>query len=562
MGRQLWVEGLTIGEALRDVARRYPDNDALVFPEYNFRVTYAEYDRLVDDVARGLISIGIEAGDHVAVWSTNRPEWVLLQLGAARAGAVLVTINPAFHEEELVYVLGQSRAKALFLTDNFKSSDYFATTMAALPELADSTPGKLAAASVPELAWVISFPDDHPAPMLGWSDMLARGGVVSRETLAAREGELESEQPINLQYTSGTTGFPKGALLSHRNLLINGWCVGEGQNLTAADRACSPVPLYHCFGCVIGVICAMVRGAALLVPAEYFDAQKTLDCLESEGATAIYGVPTMFIALIEHPSYASRDLSTLRTGVMAGAPCPVELMKRVIDDMGAREITIAYGMTECSPGATQTRPDDTLQRRVETVGIALPGAEIRVVSPETGEACADGEQGEVCMRGHNVMLGYYDMPEATADAIDAEGWMHSGDLGVLDADGYLRITGRIKDMVIRGGENLYPREIEEVLYEHPAIEQAEVVGVPDDRFGEELCACLRLHEGAAASAEELRAFCAERLAHFKVPRYIMFVDSFPTTVSGKVQKFVLRDIAVERLLAGSVDDARAKVTVG
>jgi fatty-acyl-CoA synthase len=552
----LWVDGLTMGEALRRVAAEQPEAEALVFPRHGFRATYAEYDAAVDAAARGLLALGIGAGDHVAVWSTNRPEWILLQLATARIGAVLVTVNPAFHEDELLYVLHQSDARALFLTDEFKASDYFATVLSALPELASSTPGTLNAEAAPELRWVVSFPAVHPGSMLSWQAMLERGAEVSDDALATAAAKPQPDEPINLQYTSGTTGFPKGALLSHRNLLLNGWYVGDRQLLGPGDRVCSPVPLYHCFGCVIGVVATMLHGAALLVPSEYFTPGDTLDCIEAERATAIYGVPTMFIALLEHETYARRDLSSLRTGVMAGAPCPVELMRRVVGEMGARQLTIAYGLTETSPGATQTLPDDTVEQRVETVGKALDGVQVRITDPDTGEPCADGVQGEVCIRGHNVMLGYYKMPEATADAIDAEGWLHSGDLGVRDAAGYVRITGRIKDMVIRGGENLYPREIEEVLYQHPDVEAAEVIGVPDDRFGEELCACVKLHAGSAASAADLRRLCAGELAHFKVPRYVMFVEQFPTTVTGKVQKFVLRDIAVERLAAGTVDDAR------
>lgn len=553
-----WVEGLTVGQALRELARRHGDAEALVLPQHDFRATYAELDARVDEAARGLLALGAEVGDHVAVWSTNRPEWVLLQLAAARVGAVLVTVNPAFHEEELRYVLKQSRAKFLFLTDTFKRTDYFATTLAALPEAAGSAPGELEAEAAPGLRWLVAFPDEHPDCMLGWNAMLERGRTVMPERLAERERELRPDQPINLQYTSGTTGFPKGALLSHRNLLLNAYYLGQRQGFGPDDTVCSPVPLYHCFGCVIGVLGSLVWGATLAIPAEYFDPLATLECMEKERATAIYGVPTMFIALLEHPTCPGRDLGSLRTGVMAGAPCPVELMRRVMDDLGARELTIAYGLTESSPGATQTRTDDSLERRVETVGAPLPGVEVAILDPETGQACATGQQGEVCIRGHNVMLGYYDMPEATAAAIDPAGWLHSGDLGVQDAAGYVRITGRIKDMVIRGGENLYPREIEEVLYRHPAIEEAEVVGVPDERFGEELCACVKLHQGTTADAAELRAHCAEHLAHFKVPRYVMFVDSFPTTVTGKVQKFVLRDLAAERLAAGAgIDDARA-----
>lgn len=547
-----WVDGLTLGAMLRMVAERAPDRSALVFSSPGYRVSYGDLDRQTDEVAHGLLALGIEHGDRVAVWSTNRPEWVLLQLGAARIGAVLVTVNPAFHEDELLYVLQQSGAKALFLTDRFKSTDYFATAMAAVPTMERTSPGELRDALATDLCWVVAFPDQHPECMLGWAEMLARGADVEPEVLRERQRNLGPGDPINLQYTSGTTGFPKGAMLSHRSLLYNGWYVGVAQRLTSADRICSPVPLYHCFGCVIGVLGSMTHGATLLVPSEYFDPAKTLDCMESERATAIYGVPTMFIAELEHPSYPGRDLSSLRTGIMAGAPCPVELMRRVLDDMGASEMTIAYGLTETSPVATQTLPDDAIETRVETVGIPFPGVEVRIIEPGTDEPCADGVAGEICIRGHNVMLGYYNMPEATAQTIDSDGWLHSGDLGMRDADGYLRITGRIKDMLIRGGENIYPREIEEVLYRHPSVEQVEVIGVPDARLGEEVCAWVKVVTDAEASADELREFCRSNLAHFKVPRYVIFTDDFPTTVSGKVQKFKLRDLAAERLS----DDSR------
>jgi len=545
---ELWLEGLTIGQTLRQVAERLPDHEALVVPQYDFRVTFAEYDAAVDEAARGLLSLGIQKGDHVAIWSTNRPEWVLLQLAAARIGAVLVTVNPAFQEDELRYVLEQSDSVALFLHDRFKSSDYFARANAVLPELAGSEPGQLEAAAAPRLRWVVSLPEEHPAGMISWRALIERGRDERwQAALEAREQELDPSDPINLQYTSGTTGFPKGATLSHRNLLFNGWYVGECQKLGETDRVCSPVPLYHCFGCVIGVLASLVHGSTLLVPWEYFDARATLDTMEQERATALYGVPTMFIAVLEEPSFDGRDLSALRTGVMAGAPCPVELMKKVIGEMGAEEITIGYGLTESSPVATQTRTDDPIELRVTTVGAPVPGVSVQVLDPETGAHCADGEQGEICVRGHNVMIGYYRMPEATAAAIDAAGWLHTGDLGVRDPNGYFRITGRIKDMIIRGGENIYPREIEEVLYRHPAVEEAEVVGIPDDRFGEEVCAFVKLHDGDELDEAAIRQHCKDQLAYFKVPRHILFVDAFPTTVTGKVQKFRLRDIAVQML---------------
>jgi len=539
-----WVEGLTIGRALRHTARRFPDGEALVFSQAGQRATWAEYDRRVDEVALGLLAVGIEAGDHVAIWSTNHPEWVLLHLATARIGAVLVTVNPAYRSHELAHALLQSDSRALFLIDRFKSSDYFEMITEAVPELAHSAPDELRSDDFPELRRVVSLVDRPGPGMIAWNDMLERGRRVDRGVLERRAAELDPGDPINLQYTSGTTGFPKGVLLSHRNLLLNATRVGHCQRLTEDDRVCVPVPFYHCFGCVIGTLCCMVHGATMLVPAEYFDAEATLDCLEAESATAVYGVPTMFIALLEDETFPGRELGALRTGVMAGSPCPVEVMNRVREQLGADEITIAYGLTEASPAVTQTLTDDPVELRVSTVGRPIPGVEVKVADPHTGEELPDGEAGELCCRGHNVMIGYYEMPDATAEAIDADGWLHSGDLAVRRPDGYLRITGRLKDMIIRGGENIYPREIEEFLYGHPDIEDVQVVGVPDPRLGEEVCAFVRPRRGTSLTPEEIRDFCRDRLAHFKVPRYVELVEEFPMTVTGKVQKFKLREAAI------------------
>ena len=538
-----WVRGLTIGEALRRRASELPDHEALVFPQRGFRATYAEYDTQVDAVALGLLAMGIENGDHVALWATNWPEWVLLHLATARIGAVLVTVNPAYRGHELAYALEQSDARALFMIDGFKTSDYFALVAEACPELADAEPGQLRAARFPELRWVVSIPEPAGAGMGTWAAMIEAGAAVPESELRQREAQLDPEQPINLQYTSGTTGFPKGVLLSHRNLLLNAFYIGAFQNLTQDDRVCVPVPFYHCFGCVIGTLCSLVHGATMLVPAEYFEPVATLDCLENERATSLYGVPTMFIAELEDPSFDGRDLSSLRTGIMAGSPCPIEVMNRVVEDMGATEMTIAYGLTEASPGITMTSVDDPIEVRVSTVGSSFPGVETRIVDSASGATLPDGEQGELCARGHNVMIGYYKMPEATATAIDGDGWLHPGDLAVRDPDGNFKITGRIKDMVIRGGENVYPREIEEFLYARDDVEDVQVVGVYDAKLGEELCACLKLREGASPDPEDIRQHCADRLAHFKVPRYIWFVDEYPMTVTGKVRKFKLREQA-------------------
>ncbi len=537
------VEGLTIGEVLVRTAARFGDHDALVFPQLGLRQSYRDFLAAVDRAARGLISLGIGTGDHVAVWATNVPEWVVLQFATARIGAVLVTINPAYRPFELKYVLKQSDAKALFLVDRFKSSDYFAMLAEVCPLLASAEPGKLNTEDFPRLRWVVAMKGGPLPGAISWSEMQKRGDDVAKSQIEELAAGLKPGDPINIQYTSGTTGFPKAATLSHRNLLLNVFYSGACQRYTDRDRICIPVPFYHCFGCVLGTLCAVVYGAAMIVPAESFDPAATLAAIESERATSLYGVPTMFIAQLPDPSRAGRDLTSLRTGIMAGSPCPIETMRAVVDQLGCREITIGYGQTEASPIITQTRVDDPIELRVETVGRPIPGLEVKVVDPSTGEALADNTQGELCARGHCVMLGYYRNPEATAEAIDAEGWLHTGDLAVRLPSGYYKITGRIKDMVIRGGENICPREIEEFLFTHPAVEQASVVGVPDPKYGEELCAWIKLKQGCggAVSDLEIRDFCRAKLAHFKVPRYIKFVESFPQTVTGKIQKFKIRE---------------------
>ncbi len=541
-----WVDGMTVGAVLRAAATREGDREAIVFPQQDVRASYAQYDRMVDEAAKGLISLGLGRGDHVAVWATNRPEWAVLQLATARIGAVLVTVNPAYRAEELIYALEQSQARALFLIDRFKSSDYFEMLTDVVPGLTRSWPGRLECDAVPKLRWVVSLDEPGLPGMATWAEMIRYGRRVPGWVLRAHEDHVRSDQPVLLQYTSGTTGAPKGVLLSHRNVLLNAHYVGVCQGLTPDDRVCVPVPFYHCFGAIIGTLASLVHGTTMLIPSEYFDAATALRCMEAERATAIYGVPTMFIGMLEDPSFPARDLSTLRTGVMAGAPCPVDVMKRVIQDMGAKQITIGYGLTEASPVITQTRVDDPVERRVETVGRAIPGVEVKILDPETGEERGTGEQGELCARGHNVMLGYHGMPKATSDAIDPRGWLHSGDLATLDEDGYVRITGRHKDMIIRGGENVYPREIEEVLHRHPAVEDVQVVGLPDDRLGEEVCAWIKVRAGAELTEDDVRDFLRPALAHFKIPRYIDFVDAFPLTVTGKVQKYRIREVATEQ----------------
>lgn len=567
---QPWVDGFTIGGMLRQSAERNSGSDAVVFPHLDpdgsplpidengdgdrkpdptacYRMSFSELDAEVDRVAKSLLALGVEKGEHVAVWATNWPRWVLLQFATARIGAVQITVNPAYRSSELSYVLKQSDAAAVFLIESFRKSNYFDILHESVPGLADQSPGSYQLPDFPKLRYVVSMTDAAGDGMMNWHEFIELGKAVDDGELHAREQQLKAGDPINIQYTSGTTGFPKGAMLTHRNLLLNAYYIGDCQQITAADRICVPVPFYHCFGCVLGVLCCAEYGAALIAPAEYFDARATLDAIEKERATSLYGVPTMFIAQLEHPTFADRDLSSLRTGIMAGSPCPIEVMKRVVDEMGASEVTIAYGLTEASPVITQTRTDDPLELRVKTVGRPIPDIEVKLVDPEDGRTLGDDEQGELCTRGHVVMVGYYNMPDATSATIDEDGWLHSGDLAVRQPDGYYRITGRIKDMICRGGENIYPREIEEFLYAHPAIEDVAVVGVPDAKYVEEVAAWIRLREGSNVTEDELRAHCRDRLAHFKVPRYIRFVTEFPQTVTGKIQKFRIREIMTEEL---------------
>lgn len=542
-----WVDGLTLGQTLRKTARRHPASDACVFFDLAARMTWAEFDREVDVVARSLLALGFEPGDHFGVWATNVPEWVILQFATARIGVVLVNINPSYRTSELKYALRQSDVRGLALIDTFKSSNFFDMLNKACPELASSVPGELKSAEFPKLQWVVSLRGSRPAGALSWHDLRARADNVSDGRVEEVAGSLSPSDAINIQYTSGTTGQPKGAMLSHRNLLLNAFYAGDFQRITSADRICIPVPLYHCFGCVLGTLCCVVHGSAMIFPAEAFQAGATLAAIEQERCTAIYGVPTMFIAQLEHEDYPGRDLSSLRTGIMAGSPCPIELMKRVTQEMGASEITIGYGQTEASPLITQTRTDDPIELRVGTVGRPIPGFEVKIVDVGSGKELGDGQSGELCGRGHGVMLGYYNLPEKTAEAIDAEGWLHTGDIALREPNGYYRITGRLRDMIIRGGENVYPREVEERLHQHPAVEDVQVVGIPNLRLSEEVLAWVKLKKGQTATEDELREFCRAALAHFKVPRYWKFVDEFPTTVTGKIQKFKIREQAIEEL---------------
>jgi fatty-acyl-CoA synthase len=522
----------TIGANLERIARRFGDREALVSRHQQRRYTYAQLDGAVDALARGLIAAGVEAGDRVGIWAPNCAEWVLTQYATAKAGAILVNINPAYRVAELEYALRQSGVRLLISATDFKTSDY----RAMVSEVRGSLPSL-------ERAVYIGTP--------GWDELIAGGETVPAFALRSRMAGLSCEDAINIQYTSGTTGFPKGATLSHRNILNNGYLSGGVLGYTEADRVCVPVPLYHCFGMVLGSLGAITHGACLVLPSPAFDPGETLAAVAEERCTSLYGVPTMFIAELEHPDFGSFDLSSLRTGMMGGAPCPVEVMRDVVRDMHMEEVAIVYGMTETSPASTLTRRDDSLERRVETVGRPLPHVEVQIVSPETGAVVGVGSTGELCTRGYSVMLGYWDEPDKTAEAIDADGWMHTGDLATMDTDGYCKIVGRIKDMVIRGGENIYPREIEELLFTHPDVVDAQVVGVPDERYGEELVAWIRVRPGASLDAGAVRDFCGARIARFKVPRHVLFADAFPMTVTGKPQKFKLRELSITRLAAAA-----------
>jgi fatty-acyl-CoA synthase len=541
-----WVDGLTFAQVLAKTVERSRDHDALVFPQLSYRRSYAAFQAEAQEIARALLALKIQRGDHVGIWATNWPQWVLTQFAVAQIGAVLVNINPAYRTQELAYVLNQADITALLLTDQFKNSHYFDILAEVCPELSTCSPGQLHAAACPKLRHVISIKSAKRPGMLSWDELRQRAATAPEVELARRQAEVHAEDVVSIQYTSGTTGFPKGAMLTHRNLLMNAYYVGQCQTFTERDRLCIPVPFYHCFGCVMGVPMCVIYGAAMVIPAEAFDPLATLQTIQEERCTGLYGVPTMFIAELNHPRFADFDLRSLRTGIMAGSPCPIEVMRAVVDRMGAREITIAYGLTEASPVITQTQPTDSLEHRVGTVGTVLPGLDVRIVAPGTLTPVAPGQPGELMVWGHGNMKGYYNKPAETAAAMTFDGWLHTGDLALQTPDGYYRITGRIKDMIIRGGENIYPREIEEFLYTHPKIADVQVVGLPDPQFGEEVCAWIRVKAGASLSEEEVKAFCRGRIAHYKIPRYVVVVEEYPTTVTGKVQKFKLREMGIAR----------------
>src|SRR5271170_1990169 len=530
--------GSTIGQQLDEAAARWPERPALISPSHGVAWTWKELRARVRDLAAGLLALGLKRGERIGVWSLNRPEWTLTQFAAAEAGLVFVTINPAYRLHELEYALRKVGCAALVVATRFKTSDFIGMVNALAPELASAKPGALKAQKLPDLRIVAQI-GESAAGTLAFEEVARLGGAGERAALEAMRDQIQFDDAANIQFTSGTTGSPKGVTLSHHNILNNGYFTGRAMRLTPDDRICIPVPLYHCFGMVMGNLAAVTLGATMVYPGEGFDPLATLQTIEREKCTTLYGVPTMFIAELDHPEFSRFDLASLRTGIMAGAPCPIEVMRRVNELMNMRDITIAYGMTETSPVSFQSATDDPLERRVSTVGRVLPHLEVKIVD-ETGAIVPHGKSGELCTRGYSVMQGYWDDPEKTAESIDKDGWMHSGDLATIDAEGYCNIVGRLKDMIIRGGENIYPREIEEFLFTHPAVAEAQAFGVPDHRYGEELCVWIRRRDGWDLGEDEVIAFCRASIAHYKVPRHVRFVDSFPMTVTGKAQKFLMR----------------------
>ncbi len=537
---------ITIGGLLDQMAERFPGNDALVYVDRGLRYSYSEFNEVCRRVAKGLLRLGVKKGDHVSIWATNVPEWVILSFATAKIGAVLVTVNTSYRTTELEYILKQSDSGYLFLVKGFKDIDYMETLYEVVPEVRNSTPGTLHSELLPCLKQVVYIGEETPAGTINFNDLYGMADSVSDEALGEIERSLDLHDVIQMQYTSGTTGFPKGVMLTHYNLTNNGFYIGECMKFTEKDRLCIPVPFFHCFGSVLAVMASVTHGCAM-VPIVTFNALQVLQAIEQERCTAVHGVPTMFIAELEHPDFDTFDLTSLRTGIMAGSVCPIEVMKRAVNDMHMTEITSVYGQTESSPGITQTRTEDSIELRVSTVGRALPGAEVKIVDIETGATLPPGKQGELCGRGYMVMKGYYKMPEETAKVIDADGWLHTGDLAVMDENGYCKITGRIKNMIIRGGENIYPKEIEEFLYTHPKVSDVQVYGVPDRKFGEQVMAAIVVKKGMEMTEDEVKDFCRGKIASYKIPRYVKFVDSYPMTASGKIQKFKLREMAILEL---------------
>lgn len=538
--------GETLGVHFDKVAKRWRDRTALIVRQQNVHWSYGELKARVDAFAAGLVALGLAPGDRVGIWSPNNSEWVITQFATAKAGLILVNINPAYRLSELDYALNKVGCKALITADSFKTGDYVGMLREIAPEINCSVPGKLEAKRLPSLRTLIRIGSGEAPGFFSFEEVLSKGGDPELAIIEELAITLQFDNPINIQFTSGTTGAPKGATLTHHNILNNGYFIGEAMRLTDRDRICIPVPLYHCFGMVLGNLACITHGSAMVYPSEGFDPLATLETVEAERCTGLYGVPTMFIAELGHPEFARFNLQSLRTGIMAGSPCPIEVMRRCVSEMNMREVTIAYGMTETSPVSTQTSYDDSLERRVSTVGRVHPQVEIKIIDGD-GRIVPPGVPGELCTRGYSVMVGYWDDPKRTTEVIDRARWMHTGDLATLDEDGYCNIVGRIKDMVIRGGENVYPREIEEFLFRHPKIEAVQVVGVPDSKYGEELCAWVKLKASESATTAEIQGFCKGQIAHYKIPRYIKFVDSFPMTITGKVQKFIMREEMIKEL---------------
>ncbi len=534
----------TLGQLLDAAVENYPDNDALIYVDRDFRKTYAEFGKLVDQLAMGLMALGIERGEKVAIWATNVPYWVALQFATAKIGAVLLTVNTSYKREEVRYLLKQSECENIFIIDGLRDTDYVQVLHELIPELRTSERGRLSCQEFPHLRRVMFLGSEKHRGMFSLPEILSLSAMVTRQEYQERQDSLDPHDVVNMQYTSGTTGFPKGVMLTHYNVGNNGFWIGENQRFTNKDRVCIPVPLFHCFGCVLGVMACVNHGATMVIT-ETYKPLDVMSAVDQEKCTALYGVPTMFIAILDHKLFNRFDYSSLRTGIMAGSPCPVPIMRKVMDVMNMQEITICYGLTEASPVMTQTRVDDDIRRKTETVGRAMPEIEVCILNPETGEECAPGVQGEICCRGYNVMKGYYNNPEATKGAIDANGWLHSGDLGTMDEDGYFAVTGRLKDMIIRGGENIYPREIEEFLYSLDGVADVQVAGVPSRKYGEEVGAFVRLKNGADMQPEDVRDFCRGQIAWHKIPKYVAFVDEYPMTASGKIQKYKLREMAEE-----------------
>ena len=535
----------TIGNLLEDIANKYPDNEALVCPEKNFRLTYREFDDLCDKVAKGFMALGLEKGDHIAIWATNYPEWVLTQFATAKMGAVMVTVNTNYKIFELEYLMRQSDSKVLILSKGFKDSNYVDILEGLCPEIENSVPSNLDCKALPFLKSVIYLDEDTPKGMMNWKELYKLAETVSDEQYEERKASLNKDDVINMQYTSGTTGFPKGVMLTHYGVLNNGKCIGDNMKFSENDKLLIHVPLFHCFGCVLGTMASVTHGTTMVV-LDHFNPVKALETIQNEKCTAVHGVPTMFIAMLENPRFKEFNLSTLRTGIMAGSPCPIKTMKQTVELMGMEDVTIAYGQTEASPVCTMTNTNDSIENRVSTVGKVMSHIEAKIIDPETGLELPVNTPGEFVTRGYNLMKGYYKMPEATKQAIDEDGWLHTGDLATVDENGYYKITGRIKDMIIRGGENIYPKEIEECLYTNPKIKDVQVVGIPSKVYGEEILACVILKENESSTEEEVKQFVLDRMARHKVPKHIWFVEEFPMTASGKIQKYKLREMAIEK----------------